>query len=103
MQQCSKYKLIRTPHDHFPTVYNLLSERYSYPNAPSMTVIPAFSLVIPAKAGIHCGRRSAPPSRSDPQTTYYPFSDQARNVTYIQHISRQTKTFLLYRAQEPSL
>ena len=66
MQQCSKHQLIWTPHDHFPMVYNLLSERYSYPDAPSMTVIPAFSLDIPATARIHRGRRSAPPSRSDP-------------------------------------
>jgi hypothetical protein len=83
VQECSKHQLIRAPHDHLPTMYNLLSERYSYPNAPSMTIIPAFSLVVPEKAGIHH-------PEAIPQTTYqhfllvpstlYPFSDQARNV-----------------------
>ena len=39
-------------------MYSLLGERDSYPLALNKTVIPA-------KAGIHCGRRSAPPIGSD--------------------------------------
>jgi hypothetical protein len=64
---CSNARYINSFGFHmitFPTVYILLGERYSYPNAPSMTVIPAG--LVPAKTGIHRGRRSAPPSRSDP-------------------------------------
>jgi hypothetical protein len=108
VQQCPKHQPIRTPHDHFPTVYNLLRERYAYPNASSMTVIRAFSLVVPEKTGIYRGRYSTPPSRSDPSdylpsvlpssSTLHPSSDQAPNGSYIQHISRQSKASLLYRA-----
>src|SRR5688500_11016703 len=107
VHQCPKHLPIRTPHEHFPKMYNLPSERYSNPNAPSMNVNRPSSLVVPEKAGIHRGRYSTPPSRSDPSdylpsvlpssSTLHASSDQAPNVTYIQHISRQTKASLLYR------
>jgi hypothetical protein len=45
-------EVVWNPQDHFPAVYDLLSEHDSYTNAPGITVIPAY-------AGIHYGRSSA--------------------------------------------
>jgi hypothetical protein len=39
-----------------------LEERSSYSLALILRVIPDLKPVIPAKAGIHCGRRLAPPT-----------------------------------------
>jgi hypothetical protein len=44
-------------------VYDLLGEREFYPFALHKTVIPA--KLVPAKAGIHRGEHSAPPTGGD--------------------------------------
>jgi hypothetical protein len=49
--------MTRYTQDHFPAVHKV-SEHNAHPSTPSITFIPAF-------AGIHLGRSSAPPTTID--------------------------------------